>query len=206
MRHYFLCLPYIIISLIFWIINEKEIRIMDLRKYLIKNYLKFTSVILPSCIVFVVIYLYSFPSSERVSKMCLSLKEFYNDLICTNLPAAFDALAGITNWTAVFNSTYKSPIIYIQWFMFDIFDPFFSNVVAKIILSGSNFYKLNLIKSTSFVCLSISLFIFIVSFPLYAVALDYGRWIVFTFTGTSLFILFNAKKHYFYFSFFHRKF
>ena len=173
---FFLCLPYIIISLIFWIINEKEIRIIDLRKFLIKNYLKFTSVILPSSIVFVVIYLYSFPSSERVSKMCLSLKEVYDDLICTNLPAAFDALAGITNYTAIFSSTYKSPIIYVQWFLCLIYlILFFSNVVAKIILSGSNFYKLNLIKSTSFVCLSISLFIFIMSFPLYAVALDYGR-------------------------------
>lgn len=134
--------------------------------------------LIPSFIALLAAFLYSKPPVDQVEAICRSWQIAYQTLVCTPLPAALDALAGTgRNYFKEIVDSYNAPLLYGQWLL--AFGYVIALTVACLVPLVNNRIgrmSLNIRYAISSLLLGLCGIVAVFSIALYALAIDYGRW------------------------------
>ncbi|QNI60878.1 hypothetical protein [Synechococcus sp. TAK9802] len=133
--------------------------------------------LVPGLAAFFFAYLHSTPDPYIVKSICTSWQPIVRDLSCNPLPAALGALASQDGYLESIKIAFSRPRIYAQ-ILYSVFYVFLLvNAFCCPIVPSSASTDRGIERAKVGLCVQfLGVIIFLPSIPLYALAIDYGRW------------------------------
>lgn len=142
------------------------------------------ALVIPAFFALFAAFVYSSPPVTQVEAICRSWQIAYESLTCIPLPSALQALAGTGSFGAEGESyfsfiarTYEKPFIYIQWLLaFGYVIVLIGACLIPLVECGLGRMSANIRCAIATIVVGACSIVAIFNAPLYAFAVDYGRW------------------------------
>lgn len=150
--------------------------------------------IMPSLAALIFVAIYASPTASGVEAICRSWQSVYTSLSCTPLPAALEAMASMDNYIKMIRSSYHSFSIYKQWtgiiaYVLVLVAACLAPIVRDSSRRAVHKKRYTVTLASIIVLLAVTLFSAAFTLPLYAFAIDYGRWMSVYITLLVIFVI-----------------
>ena len=190
---FFFATPFLVLSMIFSTFKQTEARpsLTEMRS----SATKVALASIPSLVVIVFVAIHAIPDASNVDKICQSWREIYPSLFCKPLPASLGAMVSTDSFAEAIHARYQTLPIYKEWFTVigyllvltaSCLAPVISDSTKKVSKSNKETYSAIALITPIW---AVTLFSAVFTIPLYALAIDYGRWMSVYITSLVTFII-----------------